>query len=79
MKKILIVSQYFDPETFKVNDIAYYLSSKGYEVHVIAGIPNYPKGRYFDGYGLFSKTICRYASGCSFDSILFGCISSVTI
>lgn len=55
MKKILIVSQYFDPETFKVNDIAYYLSSKGYEVDVIAGIPNYPKGRYFDGYGLFRK------------------------
>ena len=42
--KILIVSQYFWPEQFRINDIAEYLSKKGYEVDVLTGIPNYPQG-----------------------------------
>ena len=40
--KILIVSQYFWPEEFRVNDIVKHLSKKGYEIDVITGIPNYP-------------------------------------
>jgi glycosyltransferase involved in cell wall biosynthesis len=54
-KKILYICQYFYPETFRGNDIAFHLASEGHEVHVVTGIPNYPKGKFYDGYGLFSR------------------------
>ena len=53
--KILFVCQYFFPETFRGNDIAFHLAELGHEVHVVTGIPNYPKGKFYDGYGLFRK------------------------
>lgn len=48
--KILIISQYFWPENFKINDIALGLKEKGHGVIVLTGIPNYPQGKFFDGY-----------------------------
>ncbi len=48
--KILIVSQYFWPESFKINDIALGLKEKGHQVSVLTGVPNYPKGEFYDGY-----------------------------
>ena len=48
--KILIISQYFHPENFKINDIALGLKERGHEVSVLTGIPNYPTGIFFDGY-----------------------------
>lgn len=54
-KKILFVCQYFYPETFRGNDIAFHLAKEGHDVHVVTGIPNYPKGKFFTGYGLFKK------------------------
>ena len=54
-KKILFVCQYFYPETFRGNDIAFHLAEKGCDVHVVTGIPNYPNGKFFSGYGLFKK------------------------
>ena len=54
-KKILFVCQYFYPETFRGNDIAFHWAEQGHEVHVVTGIPNYPKGKFFPGYGLFKK------------------------
>lgn len=55
MKRILLVTQYFYPENFKSNDIAFELAKRGYQVDALVGIPNYPEGKYFKGYGLFSK------------------------
>ena len=54
-KKILFVCQYFYPETFRGNDIAFHLVEEGHDVHVVTGIPNYPKGKFFPGYGVFKK------------------------
>lgn len=48
--KILIVSQYFFPEQFQINEIAPELVKRGHEVTVLCGLPNYPKGIVFDGY-----------------------------
>lgn len=48
---ILIVSQYFWPEEFRVNDLAINLVERGHEVTVLTGNPNYPKGRFYKGYG----------------------------
>lgn len=54
-KHILVISQYFYPENFRINDICKEWVNKGYEVTVVTGIPNYPKGKFFEGYGLFKK------------------------
>ena len=53
--RILLVTQYFHPENFKSNDIAFELARRGYDVTVLTGLPNYPKGRIYDGYGIFRK------------------------
>ena len=47
--KILIVSQYFYPENFRINDLALELKKRGHEITVLTGLPNYPKGEYFEG------------------------------
>lgn len=54
-KKILFISQYFYPETFRGNDIAFHWAEKGHDVHVVTGIPNYPAGKFHDGYGLLKR------------------------
>jgi glycosyltransferase involved in cell wall biosynthesis len=48
---ILIVTQYFWPEEFRVNDLAVDLVDRGNNVTVLTGNPNYPKGKFFKGYG----------------------------
>jgi glycosyltransferase involved in cell wall biosynthesis len=53
--RILIVSQYFWPENFKINDIALALKERGHEVSVITGKPNYPSGKFSEGYTFFNK------------------------
>ena len=53
--KILFVTQYFFPEDFRGNDIAFDWAKRGDHVTVITAVPNYPEGRFFDGYGFFSK------------------------
>ena len=52
---ILVVSQYFYPETFRINDMAAEWVKRGYQVTVLTGIPNYPMGRFYDGYGYRSR------------------------
>lgn len=48
--KLLIVSQHFYPENFRINDIAFSLAERGHDVTVLTGLPNYPKGKVFDDY-----------------------------
>lgn len=48
--KILIVTQYFWPETFLINDLACGLVSRNHQVEVLTGAPNYPMGNTFSGY-----------------------------
>ncbi|MGQ0659183.1 MAG: glycosyltransferase family 4 protein [Chromatiales bacterium] len=52
--KVLIVSQYFWPESFRINDLALGLRDSGYRVEVLTGKPNYPTGSFFPGYGYWS-------------------------
>ncbi len=54
-KHILVISQYFYPEQFRINDICTEWVKRGYKVTVITGIPNYPQGKYYKGYGLLKK------------------------
>jgi glycosyltransferase involved in cell wall biosynthesis len=54
--KILIVSQYFWPENFQINHLVLGLKEKGHRITVLTGIPNYPGGRFYPGYGIFKRT-----------------------
>ena len=54
-KRLLYICQYFYPEVFRGNDIAFDMARRGVEVTVICGTPNYPKGKFFDGYGIFKR------------------------
>lgn len=54
-KKILIISQHFWPENFRISDIATGFAENDIEVDVICGIPNYPNGIIPEGYGFFKN------------------------
>lgn len=53
--RILIVTPHFYPETFKCNDMAFELQRRGHDVTVLTAIPDYPQGKFYDGYGVFKK------------------------
>lgn len=55
--RILIVSQYFWPENFRVNDLCLELKDRGHKVVILTGKPNYPNGTFFEGYSFFNKGI----------------------
>ena len=54
-KRVLIVTQYYYPESFRINELGKELVDRGYHVDALVGIPNYPEGKYYNGYGLFTK------------------------
>ena len=49
--KILVFSQYFYPENFRINTLCRELVCRGHEVTVLTGYPQYPVGKIYDGYG----------------------------
>ena len=55
-KRVLIYTNHFYPENFKVNEIASLLDGEGFEVTVITGLPNYPSGVIYEGFGVFQKS-----------------------
>ena len=57
---ILIVTQYFWPENFRINDLALSLKEKGHQITVLTGIPNYPQGSFFKGYSLVKNRVEKY-------------------
>lgn len=57
---VLVLSQYFWPETFIINDIVRVLTEQGHEVTVATGKPNYPDGKVFAGYRAWGIQHERY-------------------
>ena len=53
--RILVISQYFYPENFRINDLCIGLKNSGHSVVVLTAKPNYPKGKFFSGYSFFKK------------------------
>lgn len=49
--KILVVCQYYKPEPFRISDLCEEMVKRGHEVTVLTGVPNYPEGVIYDGYG----------------------------
>jgi len=62
--KILIITECFYPEEFKINDIAFSWQDKGYDVTVLTLFPTYPIGKVFNGYKnrLFYKETVKEVS-----------------
>lgn len=54
-RRLLVVSQYFYPENFRINDLCIEWEKAGYSITVLTGIPNYPEGRFFKGYSFWKK------------------------
>lgn len=48
--RVLILSQHYWPESFRINEITESLREAGCEVSVLTGQPNYPDGEIFPGY-----------------------------
>ena len=49
--KILLISQYFYPENFRINDLIFSLKERGHQITVLTGKPNYSKTHFFEDYG----------------------------
>lgn len=58
--RILVVSQYFWPENFRVNDLVKEWVQRGHQVTVLTGIPNYPAGKMFDAYQAQPSAFAAY-------------------
>ena len=44
--RILIVTQHFWPEDFRINELAIGFIDNGHDVSVLTGYPNYPEGKF---------------------------------
>lgn len=54
--RVLILTQYFWPETFRINEVVLSLRDAGADVVVLTGKPNYPDGDFYDGYTAWGTT-----------------------
>ena len=58
--RILVVSQYFWPENFRINDLVKEWVQRGHQVTVLTGVPNYPLGSVFEDYRLKPSAFAEY-------------------
>ena len=58
--KILLISQYFWPENFRVNELAEELVKIGHQVTILTGYPNYPKGDIYSEFLLNKHKFREY-------------------
>nr|WP_217352923.1 glycosyltransferase family 4 protein [Sphingomonas sp. ID1715] len=56
----MIVSQYFWPENFRINDLVEELAGRGHDVTVLTGQPNYPEGHLFPNFRADPKAFRRF-------------------
>lgn len=59
--KLLVVSQYFFPEDFRINELVSDFVQRGHEVTVLTGRPNYPEGKIFKEYIKNKKKFNQFA------------------
>ncbi len=60
---VLVITQYFSPESFRINEVVTSLRQAGCAVTVLTGQPNYPDGRTFPGYRAWSAGLDRRETG----------------
>lgn len=59
--RLLVISQYFWPENFRVNDLVAELVARGHQVTVLTGVPNYPSGKVFPEFKQDRARFVRFA------------------
>lgn len=59
--RLLVVSQYFWPENFRVNEIVSEMVLRGHQVTVLTGRPNYPEGRIDPDFAAHPERFSEYA------------------
>lgn len=59
--RILVVSQYFWPENFRVNDLVQELVQRGHDITVLTGYPNYPGGEVFENFRNAPSAFSQFA------------------
>ena len=52
---ILIVTPHFYPENFRINDFAVEFDKRGHNISVLTSVPDYPNGKFYEGYGVFKN------------------------
>lgn len=62
--RLLVVTQYFWPENFRINDLVSELIRRGHQVTVLTGVPNYPDGHVFPAFKSDASRFSRYAGAC---------------
>jgi len=60
--RILVVSQYFWPENFRINDLVTEFCERGHQVTVLTGYPNYPSGDIFPDFKSNPDGFAKYSS-----------------
>ena len=53
--EFILINKYSYPELFYINDFAQKFKSIKHKITILTGIPNYPGGNYYEGYGVFNK------------------------
>lgn len=61
--KVLVLSQYYWPESFRINEVVESLLCVGCHVTVLTGQPNYPQGDVFEGYSAAGFGAQRHEAG----------------
>lgn len=59
-KRILVYTNHYYPENFKINDLVRWIKDDNHHIRVITQIPNYPNGDFYKGYGVFLKSNQRH-------------------
>ncbi len=58
--RILIITQYFWPENFRINEVSEELVKLGHKVYILTGYPNYPIGEIYSEFKKDYKKFSRY-------------------
>ena len=56
----MIITPHFHPENFRINDFALEFQKRGHSITVLTAVPDYPSGKFYDGYGIFKKNKERF-------------------
>lgn len=59
--RLLVVSQYYWPENFRINDLVAELVARGHAVTVLTGVPNYPDGQVFPAFRARPEEFAQHA------------------
>ena len=58
--RILIITQYYWPENFRINEVSEELIKLGHKVYILTGYPNYPKGEIYSEFKKNYKKFSKY-------------------